>query len=271
MKTIFAIASLFVLFCTATVLGHVADKASKPVATSDVRLRPENWDFSAVGKGARVDWADHARHRVNLALAANTAGQAYLISRQTVHGDFDVKVRVNLSDWEAPPGAVLRLALMAGRPEDNYSRCSYLVVREMRGSEDWAPEDNYTAWFADHGKTTFLSRQPAPLGEKRAVLRLVRRGGRLTAFHWAEGLNKSDRHESAWVEDARFEAPCAKPLHLMLGISNMAGTETKVHSVVKASFDLEIHGGRKQPSVQPIPAPMILVATDRKGNSRSAR
>ena len=271
MKTILAIAGLGVLLTTAAVLGHVADRASKPVATPDVRLRPENWNFSAVGKGARVDWADHTRHRVNLALAANVPGQGYLISRQTMHGDFDVKVRVNLRDWEAPPGAVLRLALMAAQSEDKFSRRAYLAVRQIRGSEYRAPEDNYTAWFADHGKPTILSRQPAPLGEKRAVLRLLRRGGRLTAFHWAEGLDQSGQYEAAWVEDARFEAPCAKPLHVILGISNMAGTQTTVHPAVKASFDLEIHGGRKQPSVLPSSASMILVATDRKGNHRATR
>jgi hypothetical protein len=271
MKTILAITGLGVLLSTAAVLGHVADRASKPAATPDVRLRPENWDFSAVGKGAHVGWADHARHRVNLALTANVPGQAYLISRQTVHGDFDVKVRVNLGDWEAAPGAILRLALMAARPEDNFSRCAYLAVREIRGSEYSAPEDNYTAWQADHGKTTFLSRQQGTLGEKKVVLRLVRRGGRLTAFHWAEGLNKSGQHEAAWVEDARFEAACAKPLHLVLGLSNMAGTQTTVHPAVQGSFDVEIHGGRMQPSVLPRPASMILVANDRRGNNRSAR
>jgi hypothetical protein len=271
MKTILTTTGLALLLSTAAVLGHVADRISKPVANPDVRLRPENWDFSAAGKGARVDWTDHARQRVNLALTANTAGQAYLISRQLMHGDFDVKVRVHLHDWEAPPGAVLRLALMAAQSEDRFSRRAYLAVRQIKGSDDSAPQDNYTAWFADHGNPKFLSRQPAPLGEKRTVLRLVRRGGRLTAFHWAQGLNQVDPKEAAWVEDARFEVSCTKPLHIILGISNMAGTLSKVHPAVRASFDLEVHGGRKQPSVQPIPAPVILVANDRRGNNRSAR
>jgi hypothetical protein len=244
MKNVLLIPVLGLLFST-TALAHLADRASKPVAAPDVRLLAENWDFSRTGKGTRAQWADRGQRRVNLSLTAGAAGQAYLISHQTLHGDFDVKVRVNLRDWQAPSGAVVRVALIAARPEDTFQRQTYLVVREARGINGSAPEDDYAGWFMDRGKVKFHPRQPAPVGEKMTVLRLVRRGGRLSAFHWAEGFNRSGRDEAGWVEDAQFEVACTEPLHLMLAISNMAKTQATVFPAVRGSFDLDIHGGRK--------------------------
>jgi hypothetical protein len=242
-------ACLAILVLTVSFILFGQNHLSPPrcfAGSASLKLAAEDWEFRTGhdSKNAKVQWQLKEDPWANLVLAEGEPGEAYLVSREPLQGDFDVEIGFNLPDWGAPPGGIMRVVFGVGLPDGDgqLKIWSYLLVRETRWA-DFYSQDRLQGWFLKQGKHTLLEEQATSAQTSFMKLRLSRKNGVVTGYRLGTAPNPfgtpvelGKANLTGWSQVAVFQVPSQDPLVVLLGVGNDELNHSGVFPAVSAYF-----------------------------------
>ncbi len=190
LKRLSAVVLVFLSLCVGIDVESV--KAADPIFVdnfNDNTIDSSIWQNDFVGNGATIF---EENQKLNVLLPADSSGSLFLAVYHTackLHGDFDVQVDFELSNW--PDANGVRIGMFANYPRDAVERLSF-------GAGDVGAGEGYLTDFGG------ALRGWTPSADLTGTLRLTRTQSILTGFFMSDGIWVQVASASIGTGDAKI-------------------------------------------------------------------